>query len=103
MPTSPRRQKEAEADGYRTSHRFRLGETQRLGLTPLTQPAWCWAAEAGPGSCVQDGCEGGQAGQGHKPCPDQGDHKDEGPDGEEMDILFEGPDQRWGCGSLSPT
>lgn len=30
---------------------FRLGETQRPGLTSVTQPAWCRAAEGG-GLCI---------------------------------------------------
>ena len=52
MPTSPRRKKEAEADGYKTSQCFRLGETQRSVPTSLTQPAWPRATEVGLGGWV---------------------------------------------------
>lgn len=41
---SPRRKKGAEAEGYKTSQGFRLGETQKWGPTSLS-PGWiagCW-------------------------------------------------------------
>lgn len=52
MPTSPRRKKEAEADSYKTSQWFRLGETQMSVPTSLTQCAWPGAAEVDLGSWV---------------------------------------------------
>lgn len=89
MPTGPRRKKEAEADGYTTSHCFRPGDTE-AGADISASASLVRAAEVGLGSWVLGGCEGGQSGQGQKPRPDQRDHKYEGPAGEEMDSPSKG-------------